>query len=266
VTAKAGATYAELTRDAFLGGHVIVVQPKKGHRAGLDAALLQALVPATAAGRAVDLGAGVGTVAFCVAARAPALSVVGIERDPGLVACGSEALAVSENAGFAARVRLVAGNAEDAPALSEFAGADWVLMNPPFDREGRGTRSPDPNRREAHIAAEGLLQGWCTTAAALLKPGATLGLIHRAEALGEALRALSPHFGDIRILPVHPTADVPASRILVSARRGRRTPLALLPGFVLHEESGAWTDAADQVLRGTAELAAWARIDVAGAG
>lgn len=256
MTAKAGAAEGKPTRDAFLGGHVMVVQPKKGHRAGLDAALLQALVPATAAGRAVDFGAGVGTVAFCVAARATALSVIGVERDPGLVACGQEALALPENAAFSARVRIVAGDAEDAQALAGFANADWVLMNPPFDREGGGTRSPDTRRRDAHIAAEGLLQAWCATAAALLKPGATLGLIHRAEGLAEVLGALFPHFGEIRILPIHPTADGPASRVVVSARRGRRTPLAILPGFVLHEESGAWTEAADQVLRGTAELAA----------
>jgi tRNA1(Val) A37 N6-methylase TrmN6 len=256
VTAEARAADGGLTRDAFLGGHVMVVQPKKGHRAGLDAALLQALVPAAAGGRAVDLGAGVGTIAFCAAARATALSVVGVERDPGLVACGREALSLPENASFAARVRLVNGDAGDARALAEFAGADWVLMNPPFDPKGRGTRSPEASRRDAHVAAEGLLRAWCATAEALLKPGATLGLIHRADALAEVLGALSPHFGDIRVLPVHPTAGAAASRILVSARRGRRTPLAILPGFVLHEEGGAWTEAADRVLRGKAELAA----------
>ena len=32
--------------DAFLGGLLTLVQPRKGHRAGLDAALLQAIVPA----------------------------------------------------------------------------------------------------------------------------------------------------------------------------------------------------------------------------
>jgi tRNA1(Val) A37 N6-methylase TrmN6 len=254
---------APVTRDAFLGGKVVLVQPRRGHRAGLDAALLQALVPATATGLAVDLGAGVGTVAFSVAARAAGLSAVGVERDAGLVACGHEALALAENAAFKDRVRLVAAEIDAPDTLMAQIGvaagdADWVLMNPPFDPEGRGSRSPDARRRAAHVAEEGLLAVWTETAAGLLRPGGTLGLIHRAEALPSVLNALSRDFGDIRVLPVHPTRGAAASRILVAARWGRRTPLTILPGLVLHHDAGdsrcAWTPQADAVLRGEAEL------------
>jgi tRNA1(Val) A37 N6-methylase TrmN6 len=255
VTANAAVAEAR-TRDAFLGGRVTLVQPRKGHRAGLDAGLIQALVPATATGTAVDLGTGVGTVAFSLAARASGLSVIGVERDPDLIACGIEALALPENAAFAGRVRLIEANVSDMHAIREAAGdADWVLMNPPYDREAAGSRSPDPRRREAHVAAEGLLRGWVATAAALLKPGGTLALIHRAEALADVLGALSPQFGGVRVIPVHPAIDAVASRILVTGRRGRRSPLAIAPGVVLHEAGGAWTPVADAVLRGAAELA-----------
>ncbi len=255
MTAEAAVAEAR-TRDAFLGGRVTLVQPQKGHRAGLDAALLQALVPATAAGIAVDLGTGVGTVAFSLAARALALSVIGVERDPNLIACGIEALALPENTAFARRVRLIEADASDMHAMKQAAGdADWVLMNPPYDREEAGSRSPDPRRRAAHVAAEGLLQAWVATAAALLKDGGALALIHRAETLAEVLGALSPQFGDVRVLPVHPAIDAVASRILVTARRGRRSPLTIAPGLVLHEAGGLWTPVADAVLRGAAELA-----------
>lgn len=250
----------ERSIDAFLGGRITLVQPRKGHRAGLDAALLQALVPAGAESRAVDLGAGVGTVAFCLAARAAKLSVIGVERDPGLVACGREALARPENAAFAARVSLVAADATEPRGLGDRAdlregSVDWVLMNPPFEPEGRGSQSPDRRRRDAHVAAEGLLKSWAATAAALLKPGGVLGLIHRADALPETIDALSRRFGDLRVLPVHPSESGSASRILVTARRGSRAPFALLPGLVLHQAGGAWTPRAEAILRGQAELA-----------
>jgi tRNA1(Val) A37 N6-methylase TrmN6 len=259
VSAKAEAE--ELTRDAFLGGCVTLVQPRDGHRAGLDAALLQALVPADATGLAVDLGAGVGTVAFSIAARARSLSAIGVDRDADLVACGRAALALPANAGFADRVRLVAAEIGEAPTLSArigvaAGGADWVLMNPPFDRDGRVSRSPDARRRAAHVAADGLIGAWTARAAALLKPGGALGLIHRAAALADVLQALSPHFGGVRVLPVHPKAGAAASRILVTARRGARAPLTLAPGLVLHATGGAWTPEAGAVLRGEAELAA----------
>jgi tRNA1(Val) A37 N6-methylase TrmN6 len=260
VTAAPSAVDEDRSVDAFLGGRVTLVQPRKGHRAGLDAALLQALVPSDATGFAIDLGAGVGTVAFCLAARAEKLSVIGVERDADLVACGLEAMAREENASFADRVRLIEGDMAEPRALRERAGfgaaeADFVLMNPPFDPEGRVSGSPDERRRAAHVAAEGLIQSWSTSAAAWLKPNGILGLIHRADAVRDVLEALSRHFGGIKILPVHPAESAAAIRILVTAKRGSRAPAAILPGLVLHQAEGAWTPRADAILRGQGELA-----------
>jgi tRNA1(Val) A37 N6-methylase TrmN6 len=253
----------EPTVDAFLGGLVTLMQPARGHRAGHDAALLQAIVPATARGLAVDLGAGVGTVAFCAAARAPALDVVGVERDAGLVGLGCGALALPQNAGFAARVRLVEADVID-PELSArtaIAGgaADFVLMNPPFDSPARSRGSPDAKRRDAHVAEPGLLGEWCSVAARLLKRGGVLGVIHRADALADVLAALAGKFGETRILPVHPAGNADAIRIVVRARAGSRAPDGIAPGLVLHAANGAPTPQAEAILRGRAELSFVAR-------
>lgn len=246
------------TVDSFLGGLLTLIQPLRGHRTGLDAALLQAQVPADACGQLVDLGAGVGAVAFAAAARAPGLAATGVERDRRLVSLGLEALRLPANAAFAARVRLIAG---DAGAGGDFGGlglpreeAEWVLMNPPFDTPGRVRPSPDTDRRRAHVAEAGLLKSWCATAAALLRTGGALGLIHRAEALAEVLSTLAGRFGEARILPVHPREGAAATRIVVRARRGSRAALKLMPGLVLHRADGEWTPRADAILRGEAEL------------
>lgn len=243
------------SQDRFLGGRVTLVQPLRGHRAGLDAALLQALVPADAAGQAVDLGAGAGTVALALAARCPALNVTGIEREAELVACGGAALRLPENAGFAGRVRLiqaeidaVRGGLAD-PGLAD-RSADWVLMNPPFDLPGRVRASPDVLRRSAHLAGHGLLDAWCRVAARMCRPGGQLCLIHRAGALPDVLAATARRFGDIRVMPVHPSGEGPASRILVRGTRGSRAGLSILPGLVLHMADGGWTPKVAAVLEG----------------
>jgi tRNA1(Val) A37 N6-methylase TrmN6 len=250
---------ADHSVDAFLGGLLTLVQPRKGHRAGLDAALLQAIVPAEAAGHAVDLGAGVGTVAFSLAARAGALQVTAVERDPGLMAAAQAALARLENFGFAARVRLIEADVTARREFRERLGladhsADWVLMNPPFDAPGRARPSPDEARRAAHVAEPGSLGAWCRTAAGVLRPAGVLCLIHRAPALAEILGALAGRFGDVRILPVHPTKEAAAGRILVRAIRGSRAGLQIMPGLVLHRAGGAWTDEVEAILRGRASL------------
>ena len=218
------------------------------------------MVPSDATGIAVDLGAGVGTVAFSVAART-ALTVVGVERDAALVAFGTQALTLPQNARFARRVRLVAADATEGQSVAEAIGlgdsrTDWVLMNPPFDQEGRGSQSPDSRRRDAHVASSGLLKSWTASAAALLAPGGRLGFIHRADALAEVISVVSDGFGGVRIWPVYPSENVAASRILVAARRRSRAPLAIMPGIVLHQADGSWTERADDILRGKAELTA----------
>ena len=248
------------TVDRFLGGLVTLVQPRKGHRAGLDAAVLQALVPADASGTAVDLGAGTGVVAFAIATRAPGLKVIAIERDPETLRFAQAGLALADNAGFAHRVRLVQADVTIRREERETLGlpdhsADWVLMNPPFDVPRTGRPSPDPARREAHIGDDETLPAWCRTAAGLLRPGGVLGLIHRSQALPAVLEALSGRFGDVRIRPVHPRDGAPANRILVRATRDSRAAAQILPGLVLHEEDGGWTARAEAILRGRGDLA-----------
>ena len=254
-----GAAVPGRSVDRFLGGLVTLVQPERGHRAGLDAALLQALVPADASGCLVDLGTGVGTVAFSVAARARNIFAVGLERDPELVACGVAALQLPENAAFAGRVRLLESDvtlprtARERLGLRD-ASVDWVLMNPPYHPAGRVRASADPMRRSAHVAEAGALAAWSRTAAGLLKPGGLFGVVHRPQALPEIMHAATGRFGEVRIMPVRPSAWTPASRVLVRSRRGSRAPLQILPGLVLHQADGSWTAEADAILRGRAAI------------
>ena len=58
-----------LTEDAWLGGALTLVQPKRGHRVGTDAALLVAAAGDVGQGRIVDVGAGVGAVGLALAKR-----------------------------------------------------------------------------------------------------------------------------------------------------------------------------------------------------
>ncbi len=254
-----GASLAPHSEDAFLGGRVLLLQPKKGHRAGLDAALLQAVVPGDAAGLLVDFGAGVGTVAFAAAARATALRAVALEREPDLVALAQAALRHRENAGFAERVRAAMADVTSLSDVRRALGeadhtADWVLMNPPYDTSDRGRPSPDAGRRSAHVGDAALLGAWIATAATLLKPGGRLGVIHRAETLPALLAAIAGAFGGIALLPVHPSAEAPASRIVVRAEKGSHAPLRVSSGLVLHQPDGGWTREADAILRGHAVL------------
>ena len=47
-----------ISEDALMGGRVRLLQPAKGYRAGMDAALLAAACDATAGERVLDVGCG----------------------------------------------------------------------------------------------------------------------------------------------------------------------------------------------------------------
>ena len=80
-------------------------------------------------------------------------------------------------------------------------------------------------------------------------------MIWRADGLADVLAALAPAFGAVAVTPVHPAPDKPAIRILVTAVKASRSPLALQPPLVLADASGRPTATADAILRDGAALA-----------
>lgn len=253
---------AGTTVDAFLSGKVEAIQRETGHhRSGLEAVLLSAAIQPEFAGTVVDLGAGVGIAGMAIAARCVAADVILVERDREAIACAHEALARPANASFARRVSIVAADvaapeAERAAAGLDRAVADAVVMNPPFQEMEAGTVSPDAPRAAAHVLAGTGLDPWLRAATSILKPEGRVVVIFRADRLEPLLDALSGRFGNIAILPIHPRAKNSAHRLLVSADKGSRAPLRILPGLVLHEEGAhTYLPAMEKILRHGAGLA-----------
>jgi tRNA1(Val) A37 N6-methylase TrmN6 len=237
----------------FLGGRLALRQPRDGHRAGTDAALVVAAARPYAKGRIADLGAGVGAIGVSLAVLDPALEVTLVEIDPCLAALAAETAAAN---GCAARLRILARDVRElaSEASRPQEAHDLVVMNPPFTDARSSQASPDPGRALAHRMAEGELAHWVGAAAALLRPKGSLVMIHRPDGLGALLAALRPRFGSIALRPVHSHARRAATRILLFARKGGRAPLAIAPPLVLHEEGGGFTSLAASIHRGEAEL------------
>ncbi|BDA83058.1 methyltransferase [Aureimonas sp. SA4125] len=250
----------ETSIDSFQGGRFHLAQPKgRGFRAGLDALLLAASLPAHRSGTALDLGSGAGAVAFAVAARCEVLHVTLVENDKVMAGFARHSLALAENAALAPRIGVVEANVLGRRAEREAAGlADGafqtVMTNPPFHPAG-GRASPDPLRHAARATTDADFLGrWIRSGAALLGKGGLFAMIARPDSLEEILVATDRRLGDIRILPVHSHAGMPAMRILVHARKGSRAPLSLLPGIVLHHSGGGLTDLGQGIGTGEATL------------
>ncbi|SDR37722.1 methyltransferase [Pseudovibrio sp. Tun.PSC04-5.I4] len=251
----------QTTQDKFLGGKVMVEQPAKGrHRAGLDAVYLAASLPDDTAGTVFDLGTGVGTAAFCAASRLPNIKAVGVEVDPYAAELARNALSLPENARFADRVKIMESNLTAKGSVRHESGlissiADHVIMNPPYYDSARFRVTPQSDRAPAHALDDRGIEPWIRTAKDLLKDGGTLSIIFRADGLQDLLDPMQRRFGAIDIIPIRPTADAPATRIILRAVAASKAPLQILPGFTIHEVAGGpFTQQASTVLRDGAGL------------
>ncbi|PDT16268.1 methyltransferase [Rhizobium sp. J15] len=229
------------TVDAFHRGAFHLVQPKgRGHRSGMDAMLLAALVADERPVRVADLGAGAGAAGLAVASRLPNAQVVLFERSAEMADYARRSILLPENAHIAGRVSVVEADVTlTAKARNDAGLADesfhHVIMNPPFNDAG-DRRTPDALKAEAHAMTDGLFESWIRTAGAIMIPGGQLSLIARPQSIAEIIDACGRRFGGIEITAIHPRERESAVRILVTAIKGSRARLSLRAPLIMHEE------------------------------
>jgi tRNA1(Val) A37 N6-methylase TrmN6 len=239
------APWAVLTEDLLLGGRVALRQPREGLRAGHDAVLLAASVPARPGETVLELGCGAGAAFLCLAARVPGLTIVAVEREPALAALARENAARNG----LSRVTVIEGDIADPALRKALPRAAHGFANPPFWSDG--TAPPGALRQAAtHGVA---LADWASCLRAVA-PRGSARLILPAARFAEGLGALaSAGFGSPALLPLWPRAGVAAKRVILGARRGGKSPGRVLAGLVLHDAAGA-TAEAEAVLRDGAAL------------
>ncbi|MGZ3276163.1 MAG: tRNA1(Val) (adenine(37)-N6)-methyltransferase [Caulobacteraceae bacterium] len=237
--------------SGFLGGRLNLAQPKKGYRAGMDAALLAAACDAAPGQRVIEAGCGAGAALLSAAVRRPDSQFTGVERDPEALALCLRNIAAN---GLAERVEALEGDVGGRfPALG-LQPFDAALANPPFFDDPDAIRGPAPERAGAWIA-EGGLEAWTRFLLKAVREGGTITMIHRADRLADILALLGKGAGSFKVRPIHPFADEPAKRVLVRAIKTGKAPLVLLPPLVLHDRSGGkHTAEADAILRGEAAI------------
>lgn len=237
--------------DRLLGGRVRLVQPARGYRAGMDAALLAAACPASPGQRVIEAGCGAGAVLCQLAARRPDVALVGVERDAAAAALARDNLALN---GLEARAEAREADVAAGFRTLGLAPFDWAVCNPPFFDDPGALRPPAEGKRGAWLADDGL-QAWTAFLLKAVREGGSVVVIHRADRLADLLALLGAGAGSFQVRPVQPHADAPAKRVLVRAVKTGRAPLRLLPALVLHGRGDApHTPEAEAILRGEAAL------------
>jgi tRNA1Val (adenine37-N6)-methyltransferase len=230
-------------------GGLNLTQPRKGSRYSLDPFLLADFCSPRRGERVLDLGAGVGVIGLLLAKRHPSVSVVGVEIQADLArhaAANARANALDE------RCRIVRGDLREAPRFLPPEHFHRVVANPPFRRAGSGAPPPDPGRANARHDLTFTLGDLARTASALLRFGGTLCAIHLAERLPALFSALDESgLAPKKMRLIAPYGPSAPRLCLISAIKGGRAGLTVLPQLVLHQPGGRFTPEADAMLRDT---------------
>ncbi len=225
-----------VTADALLRGRVRIYQPARGARMSLDPVLLAGFLRPPF-GRLLDIGCGVGPLAFLLLARDPAASAVGVEIQPRLAALAARGR--DEN-GWTARLEIVAADVRAAGLAP--ASFDLVATNPPYRTLASSPPSPDRERALAHHEISLRLDEWIAVAARAVRPdGRVAAILPAARADELSSRLAGAGLTPARIRFVHSRAGDPPSRVLVEARPGQAAGAAREPPLVVHQPDGGFT-------------------------
>ena len=236
---------AEITHDHLLEGNISVSQLKSGFRVGTDAVFLASSIEENS-GHILDMGAGVGAISLCLAYRLAKVQIMAVEVDPLMLALANKNATAN---GFDNRLRTMQCNIATLPLV--LAGSfDHVVSNPPF-HHATGTKPKDRRRLLAHMGDGLTLEDWVKTALWATKWRGRISFICRADR-GAELVHLFAKAGASEILqfPLWPRPKTPAGRIIVQARKIIAGPGAILPGLIVHNEDGGFTEGASRIMKG----------------
>ena len=236
-----------LSEDSLLNGKVRLRQPKEGFRAAIDTVLLAAAVPATAGQHILETGTGSAAAALCLAHRVDGVHIIGIDVNPRVISLAEANIKLNQ---MEEKIDVVLGDVADRLPPQFNAAFDHVLMNPPYLADTSTHVSPDPDRALATMEAGADLRRWLKYGHDALRHKGYLTLIHRADRLADVIKSLSANLGGVTVLPLWPREGEDAKRVIIQARKGVRTPARILPGLVIHESDGSYTEAASAVLKG----------------
>lgn len=235
----------EQSEEIFvLGKRVRLLQPPKGFRTSLDSVMLAAACTAKESDHVLDMGAGVGSAAFCLFKRV-GCHVTGVEREPEYAILAQQNITLNDAVG---KATFTQADIREYKCDTTF---DHVICNPPYFETGRHMISPDALRAQAlgHQESNLSVKDWIDAGFKNLKSGSSLTMIHQASMTDDIIQALGRRFGAIEIIPLWPRAGEAAKRVIIRARKDRQTPCTLHPGLVLHSPAGGYTPETEGILR-----------------
>ncbi len=242
------------TTDSILNGAITLIQPRRGYRFSVDAVLLGRFIRPRPGARIVELGAGCGVISIMAARLYAPREVVALEVQAELAQLAQRNAVLNG----VTVVRAVAADIRAAKIAALGDGSfDLAIANPPYRSAGSGRRSPDRGRDLARAESKATLRDFVAAAARYLKHGGKAAFVFTAARAAELITELrAARLEPKRIRMLHPRLELPATTILIEARKGGGVELEVEPPLILYAAQGVYSEEARSLLMGAPQAGA----------
>ena len=216
---------------------------------GLDAVLLSAFASVRPGEKVLDMGTGTGIVPILMEARNDCGQYSALEIQSGVAEMAARSVRLNH---LEDRIEIVNGDIKEASSLFGRASFHVITSNPPYMDDQHGLKNPSEPKAIARHEVLCSFDDLAREAAACLKPGGRLYLVHRPRRLMDLLTTLRKYrLEPKRIRFVHPFADKEANMVLIESFRGGGVQMHIESPLVVYTKPGVYTDEILNIYRET---------------
>ena len=225
-----------------------IIQNPSRFKFTIDAFLLARFITPFPEQRVLDLGSGGGVLPLLLAGENGISDITGIEIQPELVEMAMRSVVLNHLQG---QVRIVTGDLRNPPVEITPGTYDYVISNPPYFPVSQGVLSENKALATAKFELSCNLEDLVKAASRLVRANGRFALIYPPSRTVELFQMLAQfHLIPKRLRFVHSKPGSEAQFLLLEARPGGKSGVAVLPPLFVFDETCAYTAEMDRIFDG----------------
>jgi len=225
----------------LIPGQLNIIQDSKYFKFGNDSVFLADFTNVKAGEIVVEFGTGSGVIPLLLAFKKEPVKVIGIEIQERLVELARRNIRMNN---LEEKVEVIQGDFSRASEYIEPGTIDLVVTNPPYMPPGRGKITRGIEKAIARHEIYASLEDVIREAAALLKNGGRMTIVHRSLRLVEIFSLMRKYnLEPKRLRIVQSRSYMGAKTVLIEARKGSKPGLEVEPVLIVYEgKTGEYTE------------------------